>query len=113
MFCTIFNYFWATIAWWFGIPTSESHALIAGITGAAMAVQGGLSAVNTEEWIKVIYGLILSVFLSFPLGWSIVKVVEFSFRDVSQKHRFSSIMLKSLVAPACHLCMVLKMDRNL
>lgn len=76
---------WATIAWWFGIPTSESHALIAGITGAAMAVQGGLSAVNTEEWIKVIYGLILSVFLSFPLGWSIVKVVEFSFRDVSQK----------------------------
>lgn len=29
---------WATAAWWFGIPTSESHALIAGISGAAIAV---------------------------------------------------------------------------
>ena len=31
---------WATVAWWFGIPTSESHALIAGISGAAIALQG-------------------------------------------------------------------------
>ena len=34
---------WATAAWWFGIPTSESHALIAGISGAAIALHGGLS----------------------------------------------------------------------
>ena len=31
--------FWAIIAWYFGIPTSESHALIAGISGAAIAIQ--------------------------------------------------------------------------
>ena len=30
---------WAIIAWYFGIPTSESHALIAGISGAAIAIQ--------------------------------------------------------------------------
>ena len=30
---------WATAAWWFGIPTSESHALIAGLSGAAIALQ--------------------------------------------------------------------------
>ena len=30
---------WAVTAWWFGIPTSESHALIAGISGAAIALQ--------------------------------------------------------------------------
>ena len=29
---------WAVAAWWFGIPTSESHALIAGVTGAAIAL---------------------------------------------------------------------------
>jgi PiT family inorganic phosphate transporter len=51
---------WATSAWWFGIPTSESHALIAGISGAAIALQGGLAGINGSEWIKVIYGLILS-----------------------------------------------------
>ncbi len=40
---------WATAAWVFGIPTSESHALIAGISGAAIALQGGLSGINGEE----------------------------------------------------------------
>ncbi len=35
---------WATAAWWFGIPTSESHALIAGLSGAAIALHGGLRA---------------------------------------------------------------------
>ncbi len=35
---------WAVAAWWFGIPTSESHALIAGLSGAAIALQGGLTA---------------------------------------------------------------------
>ena len=110
MFCTISIILWLQLHGGL-VFHKQSRALIAGITGAAMAVQGELSAVNTEEWIKVIYGNTIR-FLSFPLGWSIVKLQNF-FRDVSQKHRFSSIMLKSLVAPACHLCMVLKMDRNL
>ena len=30
---------WAVVAWYFGIPTSESHALVAGISGAAIAIQ--------------------------------------------------------------------------
>ncbi|HML38026.1 MAG TPA: inorganic phosphate transporter, partial [Bacillota bacterium] len=42
---------WAVAAWWFGIPTSESHALIAGISGAAIALQGGMSGINGSEWI--------------------------------------------------------------
>ena len=40
---------WATAAWWFGIPTSESHALIAGISGAAIALQGGFAGINPSE----------------------------------------------------------------
>lgn len=45
---------WAVAAWWFGIPTSESHALIAGLSGAAIALHGGLEGINGEQWIKVI-----------------------------------------------------------
>ncbi|MBP6491853.1 MAG: inorganic phosphate transporter [Clostridia bacterium] len=67
---------WATAAWWFGIPTSESHALIAGISGAAIALQGGLGGINGSEWIKVLYGLILSTGLGFGMGWFVVKSVE-------------------------------------
>lgn len=70
---------WATAAWYFGIPTSESHALIAGLSGAAIALQGGMSGINGGEWIKVIYGLILSTFLGFGLGWLTVKVIGFIF----------------------------------
>ena len=50
---------WAVLAWWFGIPTSESHALLAGITGAAISLNKGFSCINLNEWIKVLYGLIL------------------------------------------------------
>ncbi len=59
---------WAVAAWRFGIPTSESHALIAGLTGAAIAMRGGLAGINPQEWVKVLYGLILSVAMGFLLG---------------------------------------------
>ncbi len=67
---------WATAAWWFGIPTSESHALIAGLSGAAIALHKSLSGINTGEWIKVVYGLVLSTVLGFALGWITVKFIE-------------------------------------
>ncbi|WMJ23379.1 inorganic phosphate transporter [Paludicola sp. MB14-C6] len=66
---------WAVTAWYFGIPTSESHALIAGISGAAIALQNGLSGINGSEWMKVLYGLVLSTFLGFALGWITTKVI--------------------------------------
>ncbi|NDL67862.1 inorganic phosphate transporter [Anaerotalea alkaliphila] len=72
---------WATAAWWFGIPTSEGHALIAGVSGAAIALQGGLSGINGEEWIKVVYGLFLSVGLGFGAGFGFARLLGFLFRD--------------------------------
>lgn len=67
---------WATAAWAFGIPTSESHALIAGISGSAIALQGGLSGINPNEWIKVIYGLIFSSAAGFGLGFIFTRAIE-------------------------------------
>lgn len=73
---------WATLAWYFGIPTSESHALIAGLTGGAIALHGGLGGVNGGEWVKVLYGLVISLFLGFALGWLICRGVVCLFRNV-------------------------------
>ncbi len=73
---------WAVLAWVFGIPTSESHALIAGLTGGAIAIHGGLDGVNAAEWVKVIYGLVISVFLGFFLGFVICKIVVAIFRNI-------------------------------
>lgn len=70
---------WATTAWAFGIPTSESHALIAGLSGAAVAVHGSLFGISGYEWTKVIFGLVFSLLAGFGFGFITVQVVE-SFR---------------------------------
>jgi PiT family inorganic phosphate transporter len=56
---------WAVTAWYFGIPTSESHGLMAGIIGASLAVGGGVSAPALG---RICSGLVLSVGLGFLGG---------------------------------------------
>lgn len=67
---------WCLAAWALGIPTSQSHALIAGISGAAIALNGNISGINFEEWKKVLYGLIIVNLLAFFLGFIITKSIE-------------------------------------
>lgn len=76
---------WAVAAWMFGIPTSESHALIAGVTGAALSLGSGFGAINWNEWIKVIYGLGLSTILGFGAGYVTVKLVELIFKKANRR----------------------------
>ena len=66
---------YSVTASWFGIPTSESHSLIAGLTGAAIAINNGLGGVNGAEWVKVLYGLVMSLLLGFGSGWLICKLL--------------------------------------
>lgn len=75
---------WAVLAWCFGIPTSESHALIAGVTGGAFAL-GGFSSINGKEWMLVIYGLVISSILGFVLGYINSKLIEFLFCRMKRK----------------------------
>jgi PiT family inorganic phosphate transporter len=65
--------FWSTLAWYYGLPTSESHALVAGLTGAGLAAVGP-SALIWDGWSKVLLGLVFSTFLGFfgglfIMGW--------------------------------------------
>ena len=47
-----------------------------GLTGAAIAIQHGIGGVNGAEWVKVLYGLVLSLLLGFAIGWIICKVIS-------------------------------------
>ena len=76
---------WAVLAWVFGIPTSESHALIAGLTGSAIALHGSLAGVNGGEWVKVLYGIIISVVLGLGLGWLVCKLVTKIFARIERR----------------------------
>ena len=63
---------WGVLAWRFGVPTSESHALVAGVSGAALAMPGGAANLHAGAWGRVGLGLLLSVGLGLALGrwWS-------------------------------------------
>ena len=76
---------WAGVAWIFGIPTSESHALSAGVSGAAIAIQKGIAGINSEEWKKVIVGLILSTILGFVFGYIITKLIEKICKNIDRR----------------------------
>lgn len=76
---------WAVAAWVFGIPTSEGHALIAGLTGAAVAVHGGFGGVSAAEWGKVLWGLVLSTLPSFALGWLVARGLMGVMRDCDRR----------------------------
>ncbi len=57
----------ALVAMKFGIPTSETHGLIAGLTGSAVAIYGWKS-VSLAEWINVIIGLVWSILGTLVIG---------------------------------------------
>jgi PiT family inorganic phosphate transporter len=58
---------WSIVTWFYGIPTSESHELVAGLAGAGLAVAGP-SVLLWAGWQKVLVGLGFSTVLGFSLG---------------------------------------------
>lgn len=66
---------WSTLAYYMGgLPTSESHALVAGLAGAGLATSGP-SVLVWEGWRKVFIGLGFSTFLGFLGGLAIMSVL--------------------------------------
>ena len=76
---------YSVAASFFGIPTSESHSLIAGLTGAAIAIQNSTDGINGAEWVKVLYGLVLSLVLGFLTGWVVCKIITILFQNMERK----------------------------
>ena len=76
---------WASLASVFGIPTSESHALIAGLSGAAIAMHNSLEGISKAEWLKVLFGLFFSTILGFVLGLLVTKTLESLFRNANRQ----------------------------
>src|SRR5438094_4998546 len=62
---------WNIATWWFGLPSSSSHALIGGLCGAALATAHGNWSVikwNAGVWPKVVVPMITSPIAGFILG---------------------------------------------
>lgn len=78
---------WATLAWYFGIPTSESHALISGVLGAAMSVGAEINGESFSALKLAFVGLIFSLPIGCLLGFCVSKVLNFVLGYINVKNR--------------------------
>jgi PiT family inorganic phosphate transporter len=69
---------WDLITWYFGLPTSSSHALIGGMAGAAVAKAGWHSLI-AEGFRKIAVFIVLSPLIGFLLGFTILVIVMWIF----------------------------------
>ncbi|WP_048440097.1 inorganic phosphate transporter [Caenimonas sp. SL110] len=70
---------WNVLTWWWGIPSSSSHALIGGIVGAVIAKAGAGSLISAGIWKTVIF-ILVSPTLGFLLGSLMMVLVAHLFR---------------------------------
>jgi PiT family inorganic phosphate transporter len=70
---------WDLVTWYFGLPTSSSHALIGGYAGAAVA-KAGFSAIIPSGWILTILFIFLSPLIGMTLGFGLMLAILWLFR---------------------------------
>lgn len=73
---------WDLITWYFGLPTSSSHALIGGYAGAAVA-NAGFSAIIVAGWTKTLIYIVLAPMIGLTLGWLLAVAIFNVFRNAS------------------------------
>ncbi len=73
---------WNLFTWFYGIPSSSSHALIGSLAGAVIAA-AGISAVNLAGFLSIIESLILSPLLAFTVGYIIMSIIRVIFANFS------------------------------
>jgi len=94
---------WNLITWYFGIPSSSSHALIGGLLGAGVA-KGGVSVIVWDGVIKAtlaivgspMTGFILALFLMLAVSWIFVRSTPFAVDRLFRSLQFVSASLYSL-----------------
>ena len=91
---------WDLLTWWWGLPTSSSHALIGGMAGAGVA-HAGWGALRWDKLIEIVKFIFIAPFLSFGLGFLLMLIVYWLFRrwrpaKVDQRFRRVQLFSASL-----------------
>ena len=73
---------WDLITWYYGLPTSSSHALIGGYAGAAIA-KAGWGAIIPAGWTKTLIFIVLAPLIGLVLGFLLMVLILWVFRGTS------------------------------
>ena len=92
---------WTSLAWYFGIPTSETHELVAGLAGAGLAWTGP-SVLLWAGWQKVLIGLGMSTLLGFGLAFMVMVAINWIFRS-AQRRKASRLFGKLQILSAAFM----------
>jgi len=71
---------WNLITWYFGIPSSSSHALIGSIAGAAISA-AGLGILNYSGFLKILQALLISPFIAIAAGFLMMSLFKILFKN--------------------------------
>jgi PiT family inorganic phosphate transporter len=86
--------FWNIITWYFGIPSSSSHALIGGYAGAALS-RGGFAAITWgPKWVQTLSFIVISPLVGLVAGYTLMVIVFWLF------HRTSAARVDRFFRPA-------------
>ena len=91
---------WDLITWYFGLPTSSSHALIGGYAGAAVA-KVGMGALIPAGWTKTLIFIVLAPGFGFVLGYVLMVAVYWACRNTAPSRvdrHFRKLQLLSAAA---------------
>ena len=76
---------WDLITWYFGLPTSSSHALIGGYAGAAVA-KAGLAVIIPAGWTKTLIFIVVSPLIGLCAGLTLMVAIYWTFRYATPAH---------------------------
>jgi inorganic phosphate transporter, PiT family len=91
---------WDLITWYYGLPTSSSHALIGGYAGAAITKAGWI-AIIWSGWTKTLIFIVLAPLIGMSLGFLLMVIILWMFRGTSPgrvDHWFRRLQLLSAAA---------------
>src|SRR6187549_3200806 len=92
---------WDLVTWYYGLPTSSSHALFGGYAGAAVA-KAGFIAIIPSGWTRTLIFIVLAPMIGMVLGFTLMVLIQWVFQRTSPARVDSSFRRLQLLSAAAY-----------
>src|SRR5437867_4836408 len=92
---------WDLLTWWWGLPTSSSHALVGGYAGAAVA-KAGFAAIIASGWVKTLVFIVVAPLLGLTLALALTILLSWVLRRSSPRRVDKTFRVLQLVSAALY-----------
>lgn len=90
---------WGLIAAYIGLPVSKSHALFAGLAGAAFQY-GGRAALLASGWLTIGKGVLVSTFIVFTIAWALSGLINYASPEWMSEHMWRRLQAVTVMLVA-------------